>query len=141
MIYEVVNNSSIRKYISQPDQLLHFIVDSLAREIVDADQVEGATSYVDVAVNRITRGAVVRSENLSQSLITSSNNKSYLVAQYIDVISMLPGQQFQYLRDHSVPLAHVLHRLTDVLQQARSPVESVAATTFNIPSRIFYPYI
>lgn len=54
---------------------------------------------------------------------------------------MLPGQQFQYLRDHSVPLAHVLHRLTDVLQQARSPVESVAATTFNIPSRIFYPYI
>lgn len=51
---------------------------------------------------------------------------------------LLPGQQFQYLRDHSVPLAHVLHRLTDVLQQARSPVESVAATTF---PPIFYPCI
>lgn len=43
--------------------------DSLAREIVDADQVEGATSDVDVAVNRIARGIVVRSENLLRSLI------------------------------------------------------------------------
>lgn len=75
-------------------------------------------------------------KNLLQSLITPLIiiiNRRISSHRYL-----LPGQQFQYLRDHSVPLAHVLHRLTDVLQQARSPVESVAATTF---PPIFYPCI